>query len=153
MFLEIKKWLNAQSIIFKEVQHEPTLTSDASAKARGEELSTGGKALVMKVNKTFHIFVISAAKRVDSSAIKKHFGAKKLRFANAEELLELTGLVPGSVPPFGRPFIDMNLYVDHSITKNEKIAFNAGSLTDSIIMSVDDYLKVTKAEVFNFSKD
>lgn len=153
MFIEIKDWLNAQSISFKEVHHKPTLTSEASALARGEDLSTGGKALVMKVNKTFHIFVISAAKRVDSSAIRKYFNAKKLRFANADELFELTGLVPGSVPPFGRPFIDMNLYLDHSITHNKKIAFNAGSLTNSIIMPVEEYLKVAKAEVFNFSKD
>lgn len=153
MFQEIKKWLNAQSIIFKEVQHEPTLTSEASAKARGEDLSTGGKALVMKVGKDYKIFVLSASKKVDSSAIKKHFGVKKLRFANAEELKELTGLVPGSVPPFGAPFINLELIVDDSIKNNSKIAFNAGSLTDSIIMKMEDYLKISEATFFDFSKD
>jgi len=51
-----------------------------------------------------------------------------LRFASREELLELTGLVPGSVPPFGRPILPFPLYVDTGIAANDRIAFNAGSL-------------------------
>ena len=84
--------------------------------------------------------------------MRKHFGAKKIRFADRDELLDLTGLVPGAVPPFGKPFIDIDLMVDKSILNNQKIAFNAGSLTDSIIMSVEDYLKVAKPEILTFSK-
>ena len=48
--------------------------------------------------------------------------------------------------------IDLELFVDTSITRNEKIAFNAGSLTDSIIMSVQDYLMVANATILTFSK-
>jgi prolyl-tRNA editing enzyme YbaK/EbsC (Cys-tRNA(Pro) deacylase) len=59
--------------------------------------------------------------------------------------------VPGSVPPFGEPILPFELYVDESILENKRIAFNAGSLTDSIIMSVDDYMKIARpAEVFRF---
>jgi len=53
---------------------------------------------------------------------------KKIRFASTEELLQLTGLVPGSIPPFGYPLLPFELFVDASILANEKIAFNAGSL-------------------------
>jgi hypothetical protein len=35
--------------------------------------------------------------------------------------------------------------------ENERIAFNAGSLTDSIVMSVSDYAKLAHPEVFAFS--
>ena len=99
---KIKHWLNQNGIEFREVSHEPTTTSEQSAKARGEDLSTGGKALVMKVGKVYKIFVLNASKKADSNAIKAYFGIKKLRFANSEELMSLTGLVPGSVPPFGK---------------------------------------------------
>jgi prolyl-tRNA editing enzyme YbaK/EbsC (Cys-tRNA(Pro) deacylase) len=45
------------------------------------------------------------------------------------------------------------LFVDTSIETNEIIAFNCGSLTDSIIMSVQDYFKIAKpSKVFAFSK-
>ena len=152
MFNNIKTLLNSKSIEFRTVHHEPTKTSEDSAKARGEELSIGGKGLILKIDDTFKLFILSASKKLDSSAIKRRFNAKSIRFATVEELFKLTGLVPGSVPPFGKPIIDLELYVDNSIVKNEKIAFNAGSLTDSIIMSVKDYLEVAKPIIFNFSQ-
>ena len=152
MFLEIKDLLKEQGVGFREVHHEPTRTSADSARARNEDLSIGGKAILLKVESSFKLFVLSAARRVDSAKIKKQFGAKKLRFASPEELLELTGLAPGSVPPFGEPMMPFELYVDGSIAENERIAFNAGSLTDSIIMKVEDYLRVASATVFDFSK-
>ena len=151
MFEKIKNWLISESAQFREVHHGITKTSEESARARGEDISIGGKALVLKTGETFSIFVLSAAGKLDSSAVKKHLGIKKTRFASSEELLGLTGLVPGSVPPFGRPVIDLDLYVDNSIVKNEKIAFNAGSLTDSIIMSTEDYFRLAKPVIFSFS--
>ena len=42
------------------------------------------------------------------------------------------------------------LYVDSSIVENDRIAFNAGALTDSIFMTVADYLRVAKPTVFRF---
>ncbi len=151
VYEEIKKLLASHGVEFREVHHEPTRTSAESAKARGEDLAIGGKAILMKVGEVFRLFVLSAAKKVDSQKIKEHFGEKKLRFATPEELKDLTGLVPGAVPPFGKPVTPFDLYVDVSITANEKIAFNAGSLTDSIIMSCKDYLKVASPEVFEFA--
>lgn len=147
----IKSFLEANGVAYRFVHHEPTRTSEESAKARGEDISVGGKAILMKVGEEFKLFVFSAAKRIDSQKIKTYFNAKKLRFANADELLQLTGLVPGSVPPFGKPILPFDLYVDTSITHNTKIAFNAGSLTDSIIMETKDYLRIASAVVFEFA--
>jgi Ala-tRNA(Pro) deacylase len=111
----------------------------------------GGKALLVKTGDYFRLFVLSAALKLDADAVKQKFGVKKIRFATPEELMQLTGLVPGSVPPFGRPILPFDLVVDESIVANEKIAFNAGSLTDSLILAVPDYLKVAGAETFAFS--
>jgi Ala-tRNA(Pro) deacylase len=152
VFESIKEMLMEASIPFKTISHQPTFTSEESAKARGEDISTGGKAIVMKISESFKLFVLSAALRVDSAAIKRHFRVKRIRFATQEELQELTGLVPGCVPPFGMPILRLELYVDNSILQNEKIAFNAGSLTDSIIMSREHYLQIAKPkEIFDFS--
>lgn len=150
---QIRKLLNDAGVSYREVHHAPTRTSEESARARGESVRIGGKALVLKTGEEFHLFVLSAALKLDSSAIRRHFGTRQMRFANPEELKEMTGLVPGSVPPFGKPVLPFDLYVDESITKNERIAFNAGSLTDSIIMEVQDYLELAKPEIFRFSKE
>jgi Ala-tRNA(Pro) deacylase len=148
----IRGHLAALAIPYREVHHEPTLTSEDSARARGEDLRIGGKALLIKTGDVFRLFVLSASRKLDSAAVKTRFGAKKLRFASADELRELTGLTPGSVPPFGPPILPFELYVDESILANQKIAFNAGSLTDSIVMNVDDYRKAAQPEIFAFSE-
>ncbi len=148
----IKSLLEGYGIAFRTVHHAPTRSSEESANVRGIDVALGGKAILMKVGDEFKLFVISAAKRIDSAKIKSRFSVKKIRFATAEELQQLTGLVPGSVPPFGKPILPFELYVDVSIQQNQEIAFNAGSLTDSIIMRTDDYFKVAEAEVFEFGE-
>lgn len=148
----IRHLLASHDAPFREIHHEPTYTSEQSAAARGESVEIGGKAIVMKVDEAFHLFVLSAARSVDSSAIRKKLSARRSRFATPEELLQLTGLVPGSVPPFGRPLLDLDLYADEAMLQNERIAFNAGSLTDSVIMAMQDYLRLAAPVVFPFSK-
>lgn len=149
----IRDLLDREGISYREVRHEPTHSSEESARARGEDIRVGGKALLIKCGKEFKLFVLSAALKLDSAAIKRYFGTKRTRFASPDELHELTGLVPGCVPPFGRPILPLDLFVDESIVSNERIAFNAGSLTDSIIMSVDDYMRVASPGVFRFAAD
>lgn len=119
--------------------------------ARGEPIDVGGKALLIKVGESFRLFVLSAALKADAGAIRRRFGVRKSRFATREELHALTGLVPGSVPPFGRPILPFDLFVDESIPANDRIAFNAGSLTDSIILPMADYLRIAQPDVFSFS--
>src|SRR5258707_11635759 len=97
-FDKIVDWLTRENVQFRHVHHEPTYTSEESAKARGESVAVGGKALVVKVGDTFRLFVLSAARKFDSAAVKKHFGVKKTRFAERKELFDLTRLGPGAAP-------------------------------------------------------
>jgi prolyl-tRNA editing enzyme YbaK/EbsC (Cys-tRNA(Pro) deacylase) len=149
---QIRDLLRSHAIEFRELHHEPTRTSEDSARVRGEDLRIGGKALLIKVDNEFRLFVLSAPLRVDSQAIRAHLDARRTRFATPQELAELTGLAPGAVPPFGRPILPFPLYVDPSVTENDRIAFNAGSLTDSMFLKVEDYLRVAQPEVFRFGR-
>lgn len=134
--------LDANGITYRHVEHEPTRTSEDSARARGELLVTGAKALVLKADARFVNLVLRPTRRLDSPATRRSLGVKKLRFATPEELLELTGLVPGSVPPFGAPILDLPLYVDDSVESHDRVAFNAGDLRHSVVMGTKDYLHV-----------
>ena len=86
----LRDFLAGQGIPFREIQHAATFTSEESARARGEELRVGGKALVVKMDQTFRLFVLPADRRFDSSRVRKEFKAKKIRFASKEELWEQT---------------------------------------------------------------
>ena len=147
----IRDFLGAYGVEFVEKHHEPTYTSEESARARGESLSVGAKALVIKTDDRFRLFVLPADRKADSQAIRRELGAKKTRFASAEELKELTGLVPGCVPPFGPPVLSLELFADPALCENDKVAFNAGSLTTSIIMPSAEYRRVCEARWFAFS--
>ena len=149
----IRQLLSSAGISFVEKQHEPTYTSEESAKARGESWSVGAKALVIKADGVYRLFVLPADRKADSQAIKRVLGVKKMRFADAAELLELTGLVPGSVPPFGEPILPLELVADPTLLANDKVAFNAGSLTTSVIMAATDYQRVSGARWLSFAAE
>ena len=149
----IRNWLTENNVSFREQHHGPTRTSEESAIARGEPLEIGGKALLVKLGTEFALFVVPADRRMSSASVRAELAVRKLRFANTTELWDLTELVPGSVPPFGRPILPFDLYIDARIRENEKIAFNAGSLTDSVIMSTDDYFRLAQpVKVFSFAQ-
>ena len=155
IFNQICDLLNKSNVEFETLHHEATPTSKDSARIRGEDLSQGAKAILYKVQDEFALFVFAADRRMNPKLIKNYFKmngkkAKKTRFATAEELMSLTGLIPGSVPPFGKPILSFELYVDPSLLSNSVIAFNAGSITDSIKMSLHDYQEVAKPVVFQF---
>ena len=150
---KIQNQLNAAGIAYREVQHQPTRTSEESAAARGEALNVGAKALLLKTDEVFRLFVLPADRKLDSTAVRRYFGVRKSRFATVEELDKLTGLVPGAVPPFGDPILPFELYADVTTgVETDKVAFNAGSLTHSIIMSATDWENFAKPVRFRFAK-
>jgi len=152
ILLKIREMLDNAKVEYRHVSHKPVLTSEQAARIRGEPLSIGGKSLVVKIGDSFRLFALSAALRLDSAAVRERFKSRHIRFASISELLDLTGLVPGSVPPFGEPILPLLLCVDPSVLTNDRIAFNAGSLTDSLIMQTADYLTVAKGEIFRFAE-
>lgn len=141
---------------YRTLEHAPTRTSAESAQVRGTPLSAGAKALVMKLGKggdTFGLFVLGADMRANSRAIRAQLKVRKSRFATPEELAELTGLVPGSVPPFGPPVLPLPLHVDRALLERTQVlAFNAASLTRSVVMPTQEYLRVANATVLEFSE-
>jgi Ala-tRNA(Pro) deacylase len=135
--------LNGAGIAFRHVHHAPTFTSEDSARERGEPLECGAKALVVKADERFHLLVIPAHRKLSSKLARQALGAKQLRFATPDELLALTGLVPGAVPPFGEPILDLPLTADHEVgALHPRVAFNAGSREDSVIMAAADWRRL-----------
>lgn len=148
--------LRAHSAPFTTIEHEHAETSEEVAAARGTPLHIGGKSLVLKLGSSgdrFAVFAVSGARRTQSRLIRAALGVKRMRFATHDELLQLTGLTPGCVPPFGRPVFELQLYVDQSIADNDEIAFSAGLHTASFRMATADYLRAAKPDrVFAFSR-
>ena len=92
----IRAMLDEAGVDYRHVHHEAVRTSEQAASVRGEPLSIGGKALVVKIGDGFRLFVLSASLRLNSTAVRERLGSRRIRFASAPELLELTGWFPAA---------------------------------------------------------
>jgi Ala-tRNA(Pro) deacylase len=146
VFDRIELLLKSAGVTYDVSHHEAVFTSAEAARVRGVPLATGAKALVCKGESGFLMFVMPADRRLDSRRVRKELGYRRLRFANRAEVLELTGLTPGSIPPFGSLF-NMPTYCDERLGDHEKINFNAGDHSVSVSMRFADYVRVEQPEM------
>ncbi len=148
---EILKIFNEKRINYQLYEHEPVYTSQEAAMARGVELKTGCKSMVLKTKGgKFILANVAADRKLDLKELEKIVGSK-LSFARKEEVLETTNCESGSVPPFGNLF-GLPTYLDESVLENDFVNFNIGMLTKSVKISKQDLLKIMKPTISKFSK-
>lgn len=150
VFESIKQKLGQAGIAYVAEQHEPTRTSEDAARIRGVSLQSGAKALVLRGSKSKQhwLFVMPANLKLDSKKVRALVG-ENVSFA--DDPLAVTGCVPGSVPPFGS-VVGLKTYCDKRLAGNQDINFNAGSLTDSIRMTYQDYLALERPELVDITQ-
>jgi Ala-tRNA(Pro) deacylase len=142
--------LRHEGVEFRLTHHDAVTTSAEAAAVRGAELKSGAKAMLVKTKTGFVLAVLAADRKVDWKRLGPLVADKGARFANDDELRQLTGLSKGAVPPFGSLFGVRSLY-DESLKDVDTVNFNAGSHTDSITMASADLLRVGGGEVAAFS--
>ena len=137
---------------FRVMTHEPTRTSEESARVRGTPLEQGAKAMVFQADGNPVLLVLQAHRRIDSKAFKRAFAVKNLRLISPDELRALTGLEVGAVPPFGS-LVGLPTYVDRRLLDLPQIFFNAGSRTTSVIMVTSDYARLADPTIADFASE
>lgn len=130
--------LDTRHVPYSVSHHEPVFTSEEAARVRGTTLASGAKALICKADQEFVLIVLPADKRLASKQVRKSESVRSLRFASREEVAELTGLQPGSIPPFGSLF-ELPTWCDLDLARQPTINFNAGDHAVSISMQYTDY--------------
>lgn len=138
--------LQEAGIAFTVLRHQAVFTSEEAAAVRGTALSSGAKALVVKAGDDFLLLVLPADRKLDSKKARAGLSVKALRFATREEVEQLTGLQPGSIPPFGSLF-GLPTCCDPGLALNESINFNAGDHCISVQMTYADFVTVEKPKM------
>lgn len=152
VYQRIVELLEGAGCAFEIIEHAAVSTAAEAAAARGTPLALGTKAILLKYDASFAIFALGAARALRSAKIRKTLGARRTRFATREELHAMTGLLPGSVPPFGPPVLPFPLFADPSALAGEELIFTAGTRTASIRLATADYRRVADPEVFDFTR-
>lgn len=139
VFDRICQLLAARGVMFDVLRHGPVYTSEEAAAVRGTPLASGAKALICKADERFIMLVLPADRKLASKAVRKSQNIKSLRFGSHEEVAQLTGLAPGSIPPFGSLF-GLPTWCDERLGEHPRINFNAGDHSISLSVNYADYL-------------
>lgn len=149
---KLKEFLDANKIKYLSIQHSPAYTAQeiaASAHIHGKELA---KTVIIKKDGKLAMAVLPANYHVDVEALKKATDANNLTIATEQEFKDIFPECEiGAMPPFGNLY-GMDTYVDDALAENKEIVFNAGTHTELIRISYQDFVKLVKPEVLSFVK-
>lgn len=151
VFDRLSSKLTAAGAAFDVLRHAPVFTSEEAAAVRGTTLASGAKALVCKADDRFVLIVLPADRKLASKLVRKGEGVKSLRFATRDEVQELIGLTPGSIPPFGSLF-DLPTWCDAALAEQERINFNAGDHAISISVTYAEYTRAEQPRVGKYAE-
>ena len=150
---EIIRALKDQEIDYRHSVHEPTPTSEDSARVRGTRLEEGIKSLILrgKNSKKNYQMNIPSHLKLDMKAVTELVG-EKCEFETPEVIHERFGLIIGGIPPFGQ-LLNLDTFYDERIPKSEFAAFNCGMQTESIVMKSVDLIKIVQPKWGSFAKE
>jgi Ala-tRNA(Pro) deacylase len=93
---------------------------------------------------------LPADRKLANRKARESLAVKSLRFATKDEVQNLTGLQPGSIPPFGSLF-GLATYCDPALAENSSINFNAGDHAISMQMAYADFISVEKPTLLSLT--
>ncbi len=148
---KLKEYLNSNNIKYVTIFHSQAYTAQEvaeSAHIPGKELA---KTVMVKIDDKMAMAVLTAADKVDFDSLKESVGAVKVELACEQEFENMfPGCEIGAMPPFGNLY-EMQVFVEEKLTEDTEIAFNAGSYTELIKLSYNDFERLVKPTVVKFS--
>lgn len=125
-----------------------TSTVSDAARELGVETDQIIKSLVFMAGDSPLLVINNGLSRVDRKklAVLMGVGRKKVKFATAEQALEMTGFVVGSMPPFGHRQ-RLRTLVDPAVMALETIYGGGGNIDAMMRLTPQELTKVTGAEV------
>lgn len=147
----LKDYLDNNNIKYVVISHSSAYTAlevAASAHFPGKELA---KTVMVKIDGKMTMVVLPSSDKIDFDLLKNATNAKQIELASEDEFISLfPGCEVGTMPPFGNLY-EMQVYVAETLTKTEEIAFAAGSHSELIKLRYQDFEKLVKPIVIQFS--
>jgi len=134
---------------------DSTATSQMAADAIGCDLGQIAKSIVFWVEARPAVVIISGDQRVDDRklAALHNVGRKKVRSANAEDCIAITGYAPGGVPPMAHRRDDIVVYVDDSLARYDLIYAAAGAHNAIMPLAFDRLVSLSRGVRADLKRD
>jgi Ala-tRNA(Pro) deacylase len=148
--MDIISYLMQQKVEFEHLRHAEKFTAQEIAAAQHVPGRDMVKAVLIKADGKFILAVLPAIFKINLVKLKDYLGAQKLELAGEDEMRKVFADVDvGAEPPFGNLY-NVETVVDHHLTTEAKIVFQAGTHTDTVRMRYADYEKLVKPRVARF---
>lgn len=148
---KVRKLLNSNNIKYDTIMHSLAYTAQeiaASSHISAKELA---KTVIVKLDGKLAMVVLPGHHKVNFDDLKNTTGAKEVTMAHEYEFQDkIPDCEVGAMPPFGNLY-DMEVFVSSDLAKDERIAFNAGSHSELIRMTFDDYKKLVHPKIVKLS--
>ena len=103
-----------------------TPTARGAAKAIGCDLSQIVKSLVFVGDGAYVLALVPGDRRADEAAIAAAVGAREIRIAKPDEVMQATGFEPGAVAPFPQRAV-ARAVMERELLRHEIVWIGAGS--------------------------
>ena len=148
---KLKKFLDDNNVKYVSIRHSIAYTAQQiaeSAHIPGDEMA---KTVMVLLDGRLAMAVLRGTDKVDLDLLRGAAGAKTAELAGEIQFQDAFPDVDiGAMPPFGNLY-DMPVYVDEALTRDERIAFNAGTHSELIQLEYADYERLVKPKVANFT--
>jgi Ala-tRNA(Pro) deacylase len=147
----LKNFLDDNKVKYVTSRHSVAYTAQhiaESAHIPGDEMA---KTVIVKLDGRLVMAVLRGTDKVDIDLLRGAAGAKDAELAGEVQFQgKFPGVEVGAMPPFGNLY-DMPVYVEEGLTRDERIAFNAGSHSELIQLDYADFERLVNPTVANFS--
>ena len=144
----VKKFLSPfpdlKIILFDQSTH----TSELAAQALGVTAAQIAKTLVFVADAEPLLVVTCGDKKINTKKLTKVLGARKVRFADEQIVIDSTGFPPGGVSPVGL-LHNIPLYLDQSLWDYDIVYAAAGTANSALPVSPDRLCEITGAKVID----
>lgn|SRR5512134_772847 len=149
---EVKAFFEARGLS-KEIRsfEESTHNSELAAQTLGVLVGQIAKTILLIVDDSPVIVVISGDRRVDLKKVKALRGGKKVRLGGPEDVTARTGFKVGAVSPVALPE-DIPVYQDLSLRRFGTIYPAAGETNNMFVTTPDELLSLTGAQEKDLAK-
>lgn len=148
---KLREYLDSNNVKYTIIEHDPAFTAQevaAAAHIPGKQLA---KAVMIKIDGEMAMAILPASYRVNFDRLQEQTGAKELELATEKEF---KGLFPdcdvGAMPPFGNLY-NMKVFAAESLAEQIDIAFCAGSHTELIRISFEDFQRLVEPKILEFT--
>ncbi|WP_020407404.1 aminoacyl-tRNA deacylase [Hahella ganghwensis] len=140
----LKNFLDAHQVRYVLTQHSPAYTAQEIAQSAhicGKMLA---KTVIIMMDGKMSMTVMPATSRIRWDRLSRAMGTDFIELADEEEFQDaFPDCELGAMPPFGNLF-GMSVYMDEELRNLDNIAFSAGSHSETLTMSMSDYVDLVK---------